>query len=293
MKNKQWSVEEIQILNSRYGKDGEIVLGQLFNRSPISVRHKANRLGLTRDASVNEEYFKKWTNNMSYTLGYIFADGNISKNHYMLRLRCNTKDESVLLSIHKEMSSQHAIGRRSARKSKTGVNSGPVTYSNIASIALVKSLITLGVFPAKSHLDLDFPNIPKEFLPHFVRGYFDGDGCISMKQGKYHTITIIGTKRFIEKMQEQICHATSISKKPIYHKNNQYYLVWGHREDVRLFTNFIYPKGEYISLKRKRNKLESVFALPTNKTPKTYNQEGKKVLGQTQISDSFARDAAV
>jgi len=26
---------------------------------------------------------------------------------------------------------------------------------------------------------VEFPDVPKEYLPDFIRGYFDGDGCIT------------------------------------------------------------------------------------------------------------------
>ena len=43
---------------------------------------------------------------------------------------------------------------------------------------MVNDLINLGCIPNKS-LTLTFPDfINDELLPHFIRGYFDGDGCI-------------------------------------------------------------------------------------------------------------------
>ncbi|GLV64248.1 hypothetical protein Bmyc01_29180 [Bacillus mycoides] len=35
-----------------------------------------------------------------------------------------------------------------------------------------------GIMPCKS-FNIEFPFVPEEFLHHFVRGYFDGDGYVN------------------------------------------------------------------------------------------------------------------
>lgn len=61
------------------------------------------------------------------------------------------------------------------------------------------------------------PNIPKELIRHFIRGYFDGDGsaCFSYatKLNKHRTLRIsfcCGSKQFLE----DICAELPIKKLP-------------------------------------------------------------------------------
>lgn len=81
-----------------------------------------------------------------------------------------------------------------------------------------KDLINLGCIPNKSPI-LNFPNfLNKRFIRHFIRGYFDGDGCICISNNKGH-FNLLGNKTFLEEVQRNLCDnikiytPTSISKK--------------------------------------------------------------------------------
>lgn len=51
---------------------------------------------------------------------------------------------------------------------------------SINSVHMCKSLNDLGMVRCKSKI-LKFPDIEKNFIPAFIRGVFDGDGCIHIK----------------------------------------------------------------------------------------------------------------
>ena len=76
---------------------------------------------------------------------------------------------------------------------------------SIRNAQLHDSLIKQGCVPNKS-LILTFPDInvvSEDLVRHFIRGYFDGDGCLSFNKNKYCTpnISILGTKQFLEKLE--------------------------------------------------------------------------------------------
>ena len=48
---------------------------------------------------------------------------------------------------------------------------------DLKSKQMFEDLQRLGVEPNKS-LTCTFPNINKDLMPHFIRGLFDGDGCV-------------------------------------------------------------------------------------------------------------------
>lgn len=66
---------------------------------------------------------------------------------------------------------------------------------NVCCTEMCKDLIKLGCTPQKTY-DIKFPSmdiVPKQYLRDFVRGFFDGDGCISISKmnGKPHIVLSI------------------------------------------------------------------------------------------------------
>ena len=63
-----------------------------------------------------------------------------------------------------------------------------------------EQLITLGCVPRKS-LILTFPSITifknKELVYDFIRGYVDGDGCLTFSKNGRLNLSVLGTKEFL------------------------------------------------------------------------------------------------
>ncbi len=116
-------------------------------------------------------FFKTWSSDMAYILGFMYADGNIVEtergNHYVA---IYTADRQILYSMRRSMKSEHKIAKR---QSVTGCNYRIQIGSNEWFIDLGK----LGLFPNKTKR-LQMPDIPKKYFGDFVRGYFDGDGNV-------------------------------------------------------------------------------------------------------------------
>ena len=58
-------------------------------------------------------------------------------------------------------------------------------YLEVYNKTFVNGLIKQGCTPKKSKI-LQFPKIPKQLHPHFIRGYFDGDGSVFMGKSGYN-----------------------------------------------------------------------------------------------------------
>ena len=121
----------------------------------------------------NENFFKNWTPEMAYVLGFFAADGNMVKNRrgaHFISIEITDKD--ILEKIKEVMSSSHKITQRKR------VNSWKTAYRlQIGSKKMFSDLLNLGVTPKKSKT-IDLPIIPDKYFAHFVRGYFDGDGNV-------------------------------------------------------------------------------------------------------------------
>lgn len=69
-----------------------------------------------------------------------------------------------------------------------------------------QDLIDLGCIPRKS-LVLTFPNkkqVPSYLIPHFVRGYIDGDGSVMIGSKNTPRLSILGTYNFLYELRKQM-----------------------------------------------------------------------------------------
>ena len=94
---------------------------------------------------------------------------------------------------------------------------------------LALDLKNLGLYPNKS-LTITFPNetiLPKQYIYDFIRGYFDGDGCIMTSETSKHKlqISIIGSKSFIESLKNFIPGGSIVKRKTKSVENIYYFNI--------------------------------------------------------------------
>lgn len=131
----------------------------------------------------NVDYFKTWTNDMSYILGFWFADGYIGrdKNSYRWSISQTEADQYILENISSLLKYSGKI--YTTKMKKTGkYNCRNLCTLNITSTSFYEDMIKNGGCERKS-LIVSFPNIPEEYLSSFVRGFFDGDGHVRNENG--------------------------------------------------------------------------------------------------------------
>lgn len=192
---------------------------------------------------------------MAYYLGWIWADGSTGSKK--LYISCITEDEDVLLGFVKTIDSHHKITRFSGYWHKDGYFVKPHTRVSIYSINLVSCLINKhGILPRKTYLNPQFPEIEIEYLPHFIRGYFDGDGSIYKTKNKVG-ISIIGTKYFMAGMQKVIKETIGLPIHPLVQNTETklpdaaWNIGWNKMSEVLTFLNFIYCGKLYFNRKKK------------------------------------------
>jgi hypothetical protein len=152
-------------------------------------------LGCYRKYYVNHDYFKKWSHNMAYILGFWFADGCIMfrKGGYVFSIRQHKKDRYLLEDMLKDMKTNYKLYNDSK-------NDNCCTLL-IHSKEIFNDIKKLGGTERKS-LTCKFPNVPKKYLPDFIRGYFDGDGHIGSNFNGCHSSFASGSKDFIYKLHK-------------------------------------------------------------------------------------------
>lgn len=114
-----------------------------------------------------EDFFDTWTPQMAYILGFLCSDGNVSLAKGSLCWRQSHDAGKCLLKTILP----HVGGN------VYGPDKGGAYTLIVYSKRLVNKVIALGVPPAKS-LTLQLPNVPDDYCDHFIRGVFDGDGCV-------------------------------------------------------------------------------------------------------------------
>ncbi|MEK7150558.1 MAG: LAGLIDADG family homing endonuclease, partial [Patescibacteria group bacterium] len=124
---------------------------------------------------VNKNFFKTWTPEMAYILGFFSADGYITVNKRGGQFWCiQITDKKLLEEIKKAIKSEHKISTRVG-----GRNESTLYRLQIGSIEMCDDLRKLGLRERKTK-SLVVPNVPDKYLADFARGYFDGDGNVWM-----------------------------------------------------------------------------------------------------------------
>ena len=213
--------------------------------------------------SLNHFFFKQHSVDMFYLLGFILADGcvhKLSEKSFSISIGLHSKDEHILKSFREMLGS-----------------SRPLYYKNnntialcINSLEIAEDLKSFGIDERKS-LTSTWPEyIPEEYLSHFVRGFFDGDGSVfkikhPAAKRDYIGINFTGTKNFLIELQKNI---NKILGKEYGHmrelkiKNGFYYqLVYSGDATIKKFIDWIYTdSNESNRLKRKYDLSQEYFS---------------------------------
>ena len=254
-----------------------------YPKRPQKTLLSADSLKASRKHYFNEHYFDVIdTEDKAYWLGFWFADGNVrfekskatggtkggtaeislkstDRDHLVKMLRCMDADEN------------YPIQDREIKLS------GKKYYAcrvKLQSIDLCYGLNNQGCVPKKS-LILKPPHIREYLIPHFVRGYFDGDGCVSFnEETKNSVVSVLGTPEVLEFIK----YNTDISDIKITKdsRNSQAYcLTAGSILNILIFYNYIY-KNATVYLDRKKQIFDKLASYLINKYPEKYQDSLSK-----------------
>lgn len=212
---------------------------------------------------VNEDFFKAWSPEMAYVLGFIYADGMIEDCRQSSRT-CYTSitntDLEILENIRSIMSSNHPFEVIPAKINHIlgkDYLCKPRFVFRIGNKKMYTDLIGLGLCPRKS-LIIELPEIPEQHFQYFLRGYFDGDGCIHVEKtrSRLKIIFTSGSKKFLEQISIKIQTFLGHIKFGIYLNRRTYKLTYSDR-NAEAISNFIYQdtvSAPYLKYKYKKYK---------------------------------------
>jgi intein/homing endonuclease len=219
-----------------------------------SFRHIINYLNLNDKCnkefrSVQKQHvfnpFKTSNPTSAYLLGYILGDGNISirrNNYYTLNI--TSKDYEHINQIKN-------IFDDTIKLSEHTKNNHKAWSLSIVDQDVCNDLIKLGIKPRKSYADstINFEWLGNNFS-HFIRGLFDADGCIRIKNSNSLEFTIAGHCSYINEIHNYMNNQWSCYK-PKNENINILNKIWSNT-DKRDFYKYLYTNAT-IWLQRKRD----------------------------------------
>jgi hypothetical protein len=229
---------------------------------------ESKEIGEYRKYNCNKNYFKHQSSNMAYILGFLAADGNISKRENGIFIELQAQDKEILEKIKKETECERPID--DYIKNTTGQHL--VKFKNWCK-AWKEDLKIYGIVPAKTFI-LQPPHfLDEKYYIDYIRGYFDGDGSISYSpKGCHYVFTISGaSKPVVEWIREIFANKYGITNNGITIQDlpsghQMYKIDYYSRDKIEKIYNILYTKDS-LFLQRKKEK----FTTFINKIHETSN----------------------
>lgn len=253
-----------------------------YNRISEILKSKGERI-ITKKKLNNrliESFFDKIDSiEKAYILGFLYADGCNSQKRGLVSIQVAEQDIEILEYIKKCLQADSPLKENKYNKKRWPHRQTPFTL-HIWNRYMSTRVAELGCVERKS-LILKFPTeeqIPKELLPHFIRGYFDGDGSVIKSKSRYRDgfifhLNIMGTLSFLTNLKEYIETSTgalpSIKMDTRANRNPIYYLTIQKQSQMLIFLEKIYNFNIEFGLSRKIKRFQEL---------KQFCDEARKIL---------------
>lgn len=219
----------------------------------ITEEQRRNR----RKFQVNDDYFKNIdTEHKAYWLGFIYADGFIVSDSDKFGISLSNDDRPHLEKLKSALEFTGEV----KDYVQTGGYAEGIVYSRllVTSSKIKQDLIKHGVVPNKTNL-IEFPDfLPQNLISHFIRGYFDGDGCITHQSTQVcgnlnYMIKITGTYDMVKKIESHIGVTFQIAQRFPERGVDNFNIETGGNTKVKKILEYMY-KNATVFLDRKYNK---------------------------------------
>lgn len=209
-----------------------------------------------RSIFFDEDYFHIIdSEHKAYWLGFIFADGSVIRsdkkvsNYNRLSISLSGHDKMHLEKILTDL--KYPTDKISLTNTTTSFGTHLVCSVKINSLKLVKDLILHNCHPRKTYVPSFPDDIPDSLINHFIRGYFDGDGCIS--GSKIPNFEITSEKYAISRIQNILMKFCHFRKTKLRYCRHSYTVRYGGINQIRTIYEWLY-KNATVYLERKYNK---------------------------------------
>jgi DNA-binding transcriptional regulator WhiA len=192
----------------------------------------------------------------AYWWGFLYADGYVGKDARALVINLNDKDEKHLVKFRDLISPTRPIRKEIKFRKHLGIK----THTSILRVDdnhLCLRLQELGMIPKRPHFEYIKNNLSDDLFRHWVRGYFDGDGCASKSTPD---IKVLGQEDLLQWIvyvlnDNNILHTKARPRRkggPNGTKINIYELIIGGSHQMTSLRKYFYEDAT-IYLKRKKD----------------------------------------
>lgn len=204
---------------------------------------------------VNNNYFSEQNNRMAYIMGFLAADGNVSKNGNRIQSQLSLKDKEHLEMIQSEIGGCEVYEYESNGYKSCGWH--------CCSSQIKKDLAIYGIIPHKTGT-LSIPKVlDKQYWKDFIRGYFDGDGTIC-KDGTGFRVTITSANKEILEDINSYFEENGIKPSNLYKDHNNICIRFRSQASIDIYNLLYY--NNCLCLKRKKEKYIELMKEKYNST---------------------------
>lgn len=258
--NNGYSIEKIQRELIKYFSTDKIKDILLKNNIPLRTLKESMQTKIQfeeRKFPVYDDYCLE-SHNGSWLLGFIAADGYLpiakgAKNRIVISLA--EKDKEILEKIAKEIKYEGEIKKYLASDQKHYFVSLAFTSEKIR-----KKIENYGIINSKTFKLQHLPNIPKEYMIDFIRGFFDGDGCIYEANDRINPLRIsitCASYDFLKEIADFLEQNFKVAHKNLNKDHNNYYISYGYKDSKKICNAFY--NNNFISLQRKKDKYYKII----------------------------------
>lgn len=237
----KWTPEELEFLRKNFLIMSQAEISEKLGRTKNAVQVKANKIGLKKPEKYfyNRNFFECInTEEKAYWLGFIYADGYIcqSKDNNELGIELKKSDFEHLKKFNKSIEGNVEVTFRQ-RKQNININSEGICSIRLYSKKIVDDLVSQGVKFRKSST-IEFPLLnDKKLMIAFIRGFFDGDGCI-MRNKNRECIAVnftCSSINFIQNLREWLYSEIGISSYIVKEKRRENNIIVAKKDCYRLY----------------------------------------------------------
>lgn len=270
-------------LGSKYNIKRQ-TLSERFKKWGYEIVNQQNRCRLNEKAFDNmksEEQF--------YWLGFMYADGNISKEGNRIEMRLSIKDVEHLEKFRKFLNLSTEI--------RTGTcNGNGFCHLSVRNKHMWNTLNSLGCTPKKT-LTLQFPPMSlfksKENILHFIRGYVDGDGCLttylnSKKTSVRTELSLVGTESFLKSVNALFQNKGYIQNKSSEGWDNKAFDLSFSNVPSRKIARYLYENAT-IYLNRKYEKFLEFCRIEEESSRRQSSKIGEGCDANTEVNSEIAK----
>ena len=223
--------------------------------------------GFNKPCIKDESFFEKIdTQEKAYWLGFLYADGYNSGNGIVLSLQ--KSDLESIKRFKKDIKSTSNIYTIKREGMAIGaMNKQDLVSLAVSSVKISRDLSKLGCVQKKS-LVLQFPaseQVPDSLIHHFIRGFFDGDGCCCISKHNGLFVSFTSNKSFCESLSLYLKNRLNINTYQSKKKNNnsESLYISGFNQ-IKKFYDFLYEDST-IHMSRKFDKFQKGFLIRNKK----------------------------